>query len=167
MNTDILKKFVAPVLVIAFVYFFVVPIIVWGAPDVEAFIPTEAALGQDIDIKITVHSMHPMYNVHNVRFYVDIQNSTATDTENPFYAVVVFSEPAERFSAFKRLKRFTFPQSKTMYVRAPLAKAKEDGVLREGVLVGKVDVEFTYARANPKHPARDGMASIPFQINIK
>jgi hypothetical protein len=165
------KQIGVGIAVVAFVYLFIVPW-TWPLPEVEAEVPETAALGQDIQIPITISAWHSNVDIYNVRFYTDHYGSTAHGEEGLFYPTPVLDREARRFVGVWGYNHLTYPWSETIYVTVPLSQFAQEKLLGPGILRGKVDVNFNYrpghvGRRMAGHDyTRQTMLSVPFTITI-
>ena len=136
------KKITITFVCVAFCYFGLLPLF-WPRPKATAEFPQEHPYDADLGIKIEVYAWHKNVKIREVRFYVDYQQTTAHGPEGPFHARSLFHsrEPRHRWPYF-RLNRFTWPRSRELDLTLPLAQLAQKGVVKAGVVRGKLDVSI-------------------------
>ncbi len=134
------KKITITFVCVAFCYFGLLPLF-WPRPKATAEFPQEHPYDADLGIKIEVYAWHKNVKIREVRFYVDYQQTTAHGPEGPFYARTLFhsGKPPHRWSFFA-VNRFTWARSRELDLTLPLAQLAQEGVVKNGVVRGKLDV---------------------------
>jgi len=125
------------------VYVFVVPPF-WPDPTVRADLPPEAFLDEEPEIKVTVSAWHSNFQIAHVRFYVDRGSTTAHGPRGPLHPLVLHNAPRMHRWSFWRLDRLTWPRSRVLRLALPLKRLSQEGVVKPGIVRGKIDVEVDY-----------------------
>ncbi len=127
---------------VAFCYFGLLPLF-WPRPKATAELPHQHSYNEDMRVRITVFAWHNNVEIRQVRFYVDYQQTTAHGPEGPFYAMNLFhsGQPRRRWPFFG-VNRFTWPRSRRADLTLPLAELAQRGVVRTGVVRGKLDISI-------------------------
>ncbi|MCP4643357.1 MAG: hypothetical protein GY851_23120 [bacterium] len=148
-------------------YFVMLPMF-WPKPEVTADIPDTVLLGEDLPITVTVTAWHGLFDVNNVRFYIDTYGSSAQAGDQPLYPLQLMTESPTRYQWGDRFKRITIPHTLEMEFTVPLAQTAADGLLGPGLLNGKLDVGLTYESGRTRWvDTRNAMQSVPFSINVQ
>ncbi len=157
---------------VAFLYFGIVPLL-WPRPIATAELPHEHPYDEDLVISVRVTAWHKNVSIREVRFYVDYQQTTAHGPEGPFHATRLFhiGKPPRRWPYYT-LNRFTWPRSSKLDLTLPLRELAQEGVVKSGVVRGKLDISI----ATPAMPgnlspwlgymSRERTQQIPFSIQL-
>lgn len=134
------KKIIITFVCVAFCYFGILPLF-WPRPKATAELPHEHPYDQDLGITIEVFAWHKNVKIRQVRFYVNYQQTTAHGPEGSFYSIRLFhgGKRTQRWSFFT-VNRFTWPRSRRLDITLPLAQLAEKGVVKTGVVRGKLDI---------------------------
>ncbi len=166
------KKTLIACVCVAFCYFGILPLF-WPSPKATAELPHEHPYDEDLGIKIKVFAWHKNVKIRQVRFYVDYQQTTAHGPEGPFYTTSLFhsGEQMHRWPFFA-VNRFTWPRSRKLDLTLPLKRLAREGVVRTGVVRGKLDISI----ATPSLPGnlgtwlgyitRERTQHIPFTLHL-
>lgn len=117
----------------------------WPEPTVEVECPQQMRIGEDVDIIVNVSAWHPLFHISRIRFVPDLQSSTAASLSNPFYPLQPFSVTAKKYGYNAMFQRFTWPITRKQTATIGLSENGISEKLRPGNLLGKIDVDFTYA----------------------
>ena len=167
-----LKKIAVTFVCMASCYFGILPLF-WPCPKATAELPREHPYDEDLSIRIEVFAWHKNVMIRQVRFYVDYQQTTAHGPEGPFYTTSLFhSGKQTRRWPFFTVNRFTWPRSRKLDLILPLKRLAREGVVRTGVVRGKLDISI----ATPSLPGnlatwlgyitRERTQHVPFALHL-
>ena len=166
------KKTIITVVCVAFCYLGILPLF-WPSPKATAELPHEHPYDEDLAIRIKVFAWHTNVRIRQVRFYVDYRRTTAHGPEGPFYARSLFhsGKPRRRWPFFT-VNRFTWARWRHLDLTLPLTQLAQKGVVKTGVVRGKLDVSI----ATPAMPgnlamwlgyiSRERTQHIPFTLHL-
>ncbi|MBN4053185.1 hypothetical protein JYT92_00375 [bacterium AH-315-L15] len=164
------KKVIITFVCVAFCYFGILPLF-WPSPKIRVELPHEHPYDEDLGIKIKVYAWHKNVKIRQVRFYVDNQQTTAHGPGGPFYPINLFhsGKQVHRWPFFA-VNRFTWARSRKLDISLPLTQLAQKGVVKTGVVRGKLDISI----ATPEMPdnlaiwlgylTRERTQQIPFTL---
>lgn len=125
------------------IYLVILPIF-WPSPTAIAKMPDEAPHNQNLQAKIRIDSWHRNYQIVQVRFYVDYYKTTAHGSTGALPTTLIYQGKSRNEWGFWNINRFTWPRKQIITADVPLDKLSEQGLVRPGTAVGKIDVTLEY-----------------------
>jgi len=160
------------VLVLASIYFLVVPLL-WPRPTATVQMPTTTSLGEDIVIEVSASAWHSNFDITRVRFMPDPLRSSALVEQVPFYPIDVRDMPARNGWRPSSVNRFTWPHTRRYTLTVPLAQRAQEGALQAGTLTGTIFITAEAPRlgkfdrdSRGGHRSGNSPQAFPFTLEI-
>ena len=161
-----MKKAGIVVLVLVICYFGVIPMF-WPEPKVTVLYPPKVRIGEKFTMTVQISALHGLFQVNEIRFVPDAQQSTAIDSDNPAYPMQLFAATPKKYGSAHHFMRLTRPVTRTMQVAVDLSDADIKSKLTRGELAGKIDVSYTCASYSLRTiSSREITCSKPFLIRV-
>jgi hypothetical protein len=154
-------------LVLGVLYFIILPGS-WPEPSVEATVPAEVTLGEDVSVEVTVGAWHPNFKVRQISFSVRNVSSTAlVFGKRPFVPVNLLEEEKKGRWQVGFARRATWPRSNSFRLAVPLRTLALERQLREGTLHGTIDVVVDHTRVTTSgYPPLTTRYQVPYDLAV-